>query len=787
MSFTFYKQYNTMDCGPTCVRMVAKYNGRHYNADTLRRIAGINKQGVSLLGISETAERIGFRTRGVKLTFEQLKDASLPSILHWDQNHFIVLVTISKNKVKVADPAKGIISYSSEIFKKHWLSSENEDNEPTGIALLLEPTPAFYNEEGEKERKLSWKLVLQYLLQSKWQIGQVFVALIVASLIQLIFPFLTQSIVDTGINAQNLQFVVVVLIAQLMLTFSKTFVDFIRSRLLLRISNILNLQILSDFWIKITKLPLSYFDSHHTGDTLQRISDNRQIQNFLTGSALNTLFSVFNFVVYAIVLLIYNVQLFFIFMGGSVLYFAWVRFFLKIRRKINYQTFYLSAKENTATLQLIQGMQEIRLNNAEKQKRWEWENIQARVFKLNFKNLNYNQWQQAGATLINNVQDIAITFIVAKLVIDGQLTLGAMLAVQYIIGQLSGPINQWVGFVQSAQDAKISMERLNEIHQMEDEEDSKKTYHDYLPEDKSIVIKDLSFTYPGAGNDPVLRNIRLNIPYGKITAIVGVSGSGKTSLLKLLLKVYQQYEGEIRIGASNPLAHSEMGHGTRPNGHKYKANKEEIASPQEIAEGIEFTRAPRNDVNSGTRNDGKRIGIRFESISPSYWRWQCGAVMQDGFIFNDTIAANIAVGEENIDSNTLLESCETANILSFIESLPNGFNTVLGSEGVGLSQGQKQRLLIARAVYKNPEYLFFDEATNSLDANNEKEIVENLGRFFKGKTVIVVAHRLSTVKNADKIVVLHHGEIAEEGTHAELTRLHGRYYELVKNQLELGV
>ncbi|MEO7049315.1 MAG: ATP-binding cassette domain-containing protein, partial [Ferruginibacter sp.] len=494
----------------------------------------------------------------------------------------------------------------------------------------------------------------------------------------------------------------------------------------------------------------SYFDVHHTGDTLQRIGDHRQIQNFLTGTALNTLFSVFNFIVYAIVLVIYNVQLFFIFMGGSIIYFTWIQFFLKIRRKINYQTFYLSAKENTATLQLVQGMQEIRLNNAEKQKRWDWENIQASVFKLNFKNLNYNQWQQAGATLINQVQDIFISFIVAKLVIDGQLTLGAMLAVQYIIGQLSGPVNQWVGFVQSAQDAKISMERLNEIHQMDDEESPEKVYNDHLPEDKSILIKNLSFSYPGAGNDPVLKNINLFVPDGKVTAIVGVSGSGKTTLLKLLLKVYQQYEGEIRIGGRSESFQSLPGLPWSPSGLR------------------------------------KNEGLRFDYISPSHWRRICGAVMQEGFIFNDTIARNIAVGEEDISYSRLLSSCETANILPFIEGLPNGFYTELGAEGTGLSMGQKQRLLIARSVYKNPDYLFFDEATNSLDANNEKEIVENMATFFTGKTVIVVAHRLSTVKNADKIVVLHQGEIAEEGTHEELTLMRGKYYELVKNQLELG-
>jgi ATP-binding cassette, subfamily B, bacterial len=742
MFFSFYKQLNAMDCGPTCLRMVAKHYGKHYYADTLRKKAGFSKAGVSLLGISETAEKIGFRSRGVQLSLHQLKEASLPSIVHWNQNHFVVLVSISKNKVKIADPAKGMVTYTIKEFSNHWISSQSENNEETGIALLIEPTPSFYEQDGEKEHKLSWKLVMQYLTQSKWQITQVFAALLVTSLIQLIFPFLTQSIVDTGINGQNLQFIVVILIAQLMLTFSKTIVDFIRSRLLLRISNILNLQILSDFWIKLTRLPISYFDVHHTGDTLQRIGDHRQIQNFLTGTALNTLFSVFNFFVYAIVLVIYNVELFFVFCIGSIIYFMWIQFFLKIRRKINYQTFHLSAKENNATLQLIQGMQEIRLNNAEKQKRWDWENIQAAVFKLNFKNLNYNQWQQAGATLINNVQDIAITFIVAKLVIDGQLTLGAMLAVQYIIGQLSGPVNQWVGFVQSAQDAKISMERLNEIHQLDEEEDPQKTYITQLPENQSIFIKNLSFTYPGAGNEPVLKDINLYIPEGKVTAIVGVSGSGKTTLLKLLLKIYQQYQGEIRIGVNEEAL----------NNHHKK----------------------------------RKDGVRFENIDHHLWRQMCGAVMQDGFIFNDTIARNIAVGQENIQYSRLLQSCETANILAYIESLPNGFYTQLGSEGVGLSQGQKQRLLIARAVYKDPDYLFFDEATNSLDANNEKEIVENLDKFFRGKTVIVVAHRLSTVKNADKIVVLENGEIVEEGTHEYLSNTGGKYYELVKNQLELG-
>lgn len=770
MRFTYYKQLNAMDCGPTCLRMIANYYGRHYTLDTLRQKAGFSKAGVSLLGISETAEKTGFRSRGVMVTYEQLKDAVLPCILHWNQNHFVVLVSISgKNKVKIADPARGMLTYTKDEFLDHWISrsSSEADSDDSGIALLLEPTPSFYEQEGEKKNALSWSLVLQYLKQSRWQIGKVLAALLFSSLVQLIFPFLTQSIVDTGINGHNLQYVTLVLIGQLMLTFSKTVVDFIRSRLILRISNVLNLQILSDFWIKVTRLPLSYFDSHHTGDTLQRINDNRQIQNFLTGSALNTVFSVFNFIVYAIVLMVYNSQLFFIFLIGTAIYFSWIRFFLKIRRKINYQTFHLSAKENNATLQLIQGMQEIRLNNAEKQKRWAWENIQASVFKLNFKNLNYNQWQQAGATLINNTQDIAITFIVARLVIDGELTLGAMLAVQYIIGQLNGPVNQWVGFVQSAQDAKISMERLNEIHQMNDEENPQKIYRNYLPESKAILLSNLSFTYPGAGNEPVIENINLYIPEGKVTAIVGVSGSGKTTLLKLLLKVYQDYQGEIRIGT----AYNSDGYANNEGENMNPFSKNALAPKTELLQSV-----PSKREN----------GVLFDNISPSYWRKVCGAVMQEGYIFNDTIGRNIAVGAENIDYEKLLNSCDIANILAFIEELPNGFYTELGTEGVGLSLGQKQRLLIARAVYKNPEYLFFDEATNSLDANNEIEIVEKLDHFFKGKTVIVVAHRLSTVRNADKIVVLDKGRIAEEGTHNELTQLKGKYYQLVKNQLELS-
>ncbi len=723
-----------MDCGPTCIKMISKYYGAYVNAESLRHKSGFNKSGVSLLGISTTAEELNFRTRGVKISFQQLQQAAAPCILHWNQNHFVVLISISKRNVCIADPAIGNIKYSHKEFLTYWTSSNNNKGENFGIALLIEPTPEFYQKAEDKKEKLSWSSVSQYLLTSKWQITQVFLAFLITSLFQLVFPFLTQSIVDKGISIQNMSFVTVILAAQLMLVFSKTVVEFIRNRLLLRISNILNIQILSDFWIKLTRLPVSYFDLHHTGDTMQRIGDHRQIQTFLTSTAISTVFSVFSFAIYAVILIVYNFQLFVVFCIGSIIYFLWVGLFLRIRRKLNYESFYLSTKENDATLQLIQGMQELRLNNAQKQKRWEWENIQAGIFKLNFKSLYYSQWQEAGAILINQIQGIVISFIVATLAVKGRLSLGAMLAIQYIIGQVSAPVQQWIGFVQSGQDAKISMERLNEIHRLEDEENPERIYANQLPEEKNIMLNEMTFTYPGAGNDPVLEKINLMIPANKVTAIVGASGSGKTTLVKILLKIYDTYRGEIRVGAQ----------------------------------------------------PGKLEGTKFDSIRHSFWRSKCGAVLQDGYIFNDTIANNISVGEPNVDYVKLVHSCRVANIDNFIESLPNGYYTKLGTDGIGLSQGQRQRLLIARAVYKDPEYIFFDEATNALDANNEKVIIENLNRFFNGRTVIIVAHRLSTVKNADKIVVLEGGKIVEEGTHRELTDLKGKYFQLVKNQLELG-
>ena len=763
-----------MDCGPTCLRMVAKHYGKNISLQTLREKAQIGKEGVNLLGISQAAEAIGFRTQSVKLTYKILtEDAKLPAILHWNQNHFVVLYKTKKKKLLIADPARGLITLSVSEFKTAWLSNK-ENGEEEGIALLLEPSPAFYeNADEAEERKskgLGFKNIFNYIFPYKKLVFQLFIGLGVASLLQLFLPFLTQSVVDTGINTANIHFVYIVLLAQLALFIGRLVIEFVRGWILLHISTRINISILTDFLIKLMKLPVSFFDSKHTGDILQRMNDHSRIESFLTGSSLNVLFSLISLVIFSVVLAIYNVGIFAVFAIASILYSLWVIVFLKKRRTLDYKRFAVAAKEQSTTIQLVQGMQEIKLNGAERPMRWTWEGLQAKLFRLSMKGLSLNQWQQAGAFFINEGKNIFITFLSAKAVIDGQMTLGSMLAVQYIIGQLNSPIEQMIGFAQGMQNAKISMDRLNEIHTLDDEEPTEKELLNELPasfarqiaggksngvelaslyfvEDTplrtdihlpeinsnlfsdvpSIFFHNVSFTYTGAGNEPVLKDINLRIPKGKTTAIVGVSGSGKTTLLKLLLKFYEPQKGEIKLGNSS-LTH----------------------------------------------------------ISHKFWRSHCGVVMQESFIFSDSIAKNIAVGLEKIDMEKLRYAAEIANVREFIESLPLGYNTKIGMEGSGISMGQKQRILIARSVYRDPDFIFFDEATNSLDANNESVIMQKLESFFKGRTVVVVAHRLSTVKNADQIIVLDKGVIAERGTHRELTNLKGEYYTLVKNQLELG-
>jgi ATP-binding cassette subfamily B protein len=775
--FPFLRQYDSMDCGPTCVAMICQYYGnKNISHQKLREKTQIGKTGVSLLGISEAAESVGFRTQATKISFNTLvKEAKLPAILHWNQGHFVVIYKVTKTKICIANPALGNTSYSIEEFKSYWISDRSNYQE-NGIALLLEPTPAFYEEMNEGNEGTfntsKIKQIIGYVTPYKKLIGKLFVGMIVASILQLIFPFLTKSIVDVGINTENIPFINIILAAQLSFLTGRLMIEFVRNWILLHVSSRINISILTDFLIKLMRLPIAFFDSKRAGDILQRMNDHNKIENFLSGSSFDTVLSLINLIVFSIVLLVFNTSIFIIFWIATILYAFWIIPFLKKKRKLDNKRFEIATKEQGAAIQLVQGMQEIKLSGCERIMRWNWEKLQIRLFKLANKNLVLNQWQQLGGFFLNEGKNVIITFLSAKSVINGEMTLGEMLAVQYIIGQMNSPIQQLIGFVQNYQNAALSISRLNEIHEMEDEEPVSKHLIQTLPNEFSsrivggasnatdnllipfnnsmesgyvsdlytnsnfddgnainpvIQLNSVSFTYSGSGNEPVLRDITLTIPKGKTTAIVGVSGSGKTSLLKLLLKFYAPDSGDIKIGSA-PL----------------------------------------------------------KSLSHKVWRKNCGVVMQESFIFSDSIAKNIAVGEETLNIQQLNKALHIANLAEFIDRLPLGVNTKIGPEGVGISMGQKQRILIARAVYKNPEFIFLDEATNSLDASNESIIHGRLNSFFKGRTVVIVAHRLSTIKNADQIILLEKGIIREQGTHEELVNFKGGYYRLVKDQLSLG-
>lgn len=724
--FPFYKQFDAMDCGPTCLRMIAAHYGRNFSLQTLREKSYISRDGVSLMGISEAAESIGFRTLGVKISLEQLfREAPMPLIVHWNQNHFIVVYKTSKTRVYVADPAYGLISYTKTEFMNSWLSNK-EKGENKGLALLLEPTPEFYNQSGEKINKSSFSFLFSYLKAYKNFMFQLFLGVFIGSILQLILPFLTQSIVDYGINNRDLDFIYLILIAQLVVVISRQTVDFIRGWILLHLSSRINISLISDFLVKLMRLPIGFFDSKLIGDILQRINDHRRIENFLTTSSLSIIFSFFNLIIFSIVLGIYSLKILGVFIIGSAIYFAWINLFMHKRRELDYKRFMKMSDNQGKIIQIISGIEEIKLNNAERDKRWDWENVQASLFRINIRSLSLHQYQQAGGVLINEVKNIVITFLAASAVVSGEMTLGMMLAVSYILGQLNSPIEQMVGFMRSTQDAKISLERLGEIHENKNEEDDSELLK-VQPIGKKILIKNLSFRYEGPYSAFVLKNLNLEIPENKVTAIVGTSGSGKTTLVKMLLGYYPPTEGDIQIGDQN-----------------------------------------------------------LRNMSPNRWRQRCGVVLQNGYLFSDSIARNIALGENNIDTAKLVSAARLANISDFVENLPIGYNTKIGQEGQNLSGGEKQRILIARAIYKDPDFLFLDEGTSSLDANNERTIMQNLFEFYKTRTVVVVAHRLSTVKDAHQIVVLDKGSIVEKGTHEELSALKGHYYHLVKNQLEMG-
>jgi len=727
MKFPYYRQLETMDCGPVCLKIIAQYYGRNYSLQNLREKCHISREGVSLLGISDAAELIGLRPTGVLISWQELRDnAPLPCIIHWNQQHFIVVYKIKNGKVYVSDPASGLLKYSEKQFIKSWAQPHYAE-ESKGFALMLETTPQFYIENGDEDRRLKFSQLLYYLKPYKHYLVQLTISMLTASALSLILPILTQSVVDKGIGTSDLSFVLMMLIAQMILVLGQMANNLIRSWLMLHMTTRISISLISNFLSKLMRLPISFFDSKMVGDIMQRISDYDRIQSFLTESLLSMVMAMLTFIVYGIVIGGYNAIIFGVFILGSSLYITWILLFMKRRRKLDYMRFQEAANNQSNIVQLISGMQDIKLNNCEKQKRWEWEYIQARLFQVSLKGLALEQTQEVGGTFIEQAKNVIISFLAANAVIRGDMTLGMMMAMQYIIGQLNAPLLQFIQFIQHSQDAKISMERLGEIQNKDDEEPFDRHFIREIPDNADIEFRGVTFQYAGPHSPKAVNDVTVTIPSNKITAIVGASGSGKTTMLKMMLGFYPPVEGDVILA-----------------------------------------------------------GKKLSQYSASSWRNVCGSVMQEGFIFSDTIANNIGVSDEMPDMNRVRYAAEIANVDKFIEELPLGYNTKIGVDGNGLSTGQKQRILIARAAYKNAKFLFFDEATNSLDANNEHIIMKKLTRLFENKTVVVVAHRLSTVKNADNIIVLNKGSIVEQGKHEELITKRGYYYELVKNQLELG-
>lgn len=741
MKFPHYQQRDVADCGPACLKIISNYYGKNYDIDFLRDSCFLSRDGVSMLAIAKAGEKIGFKTLSVRLTVDKLiKDVQLPCILHWNQNHFLVLTKIEKknafnneNRFYLSDPsAESIVHVDQESFLKSW----SFDDEDKGIAIVFQPTEAFFDKkEGIQNPSPGFSILTKYIKPYRKYIWQLAFGLLFGVTVSLLFPFLTQALVDHGIQKANHSFVTMILFSQLLLLFGDLSIQIIRRWILLHLNTRISISLISDFLAKLMRLPVKFFDSRSTGDLTQRINDHRRLEDFLTGTSINTLFSLINLLIFSTVLIIYSYVLFIIFFFGSLLSIGWISMFLHKRKMLDYKRFQQLQENNDSLLEIINGMQEIKLNNAEIIKRWDWERIQSKLFRVKVQGLSLEQTQEVGSAFINGSKNIIISYLAAQQVIDGNITIGMMLSISYIIGQMNAPLNYLIIFFKEAQDAKISLSRLSEIHNKLDEDQyikMKEGVTDINGRVNSqmrgdIVLKDVSFQYEGTFSPLVLKNINLTIPEGKVTAIVGASGSGKTTLLKLLLKFYEPVSGTITLGSDD-----------------------------------------------------------LTLISPDTWRNCCGTVMQDSYVFNDTITKNIVFDINTLNESQLINAVKTANLNEYIENLPIKYRTKLGANGAGMSGGQRQRLVIARAIYKNPQYLFFDEATSALDANNESIIMKNLNEFFVSKTVLIIAHRLSTVKNADQIIVLDKGSIVEVGHHECLTEKKGYYYNLVKNQLELG-
>lgn len=718
-------QMDSQDCGPASLKIIAKHFGKFYSLQFMRDRCGITKEGVSLLDLSIGAESIGLRTLAIKCTTNDVVNSiPFPAILFWKNSHFVVVYHSDKKHIWVSDPAKGRIKYSHEEFKQGWY----QKGEKRGVLLAVEPTAEFKDSKAEREQKKnSFSSILKYFFPYKHNFGLIFIIMLVVTALQGMLPFISKAVIDVGIRTSDIKFIHMVLIGNISILLSIMIFNVLRDWILLHITARVNIALISDYLIKLMKLPVTFFENKLMGDILQRAQDHERIRSFIMNNSLALIFSTFTFVIFAIILLIYNAVIFYIFLAGSILYVCWVLLFLSIRKKLDWEYFELLSRNQSYWVETVSAIQDIKIYNYEKYRRWKWEEIQARLYHVNKRVLAITNAQNLGAQFIESIKNMGIVFFCAMAVIKGDITFGVMISTQFIIGMLNGPLVQFINFVVGAQYAKISFLRINEIRQLEDEEELLSIGNtSILPEKKTIRLENVHFQY--TQNSPlVLRNIYLQIPEDKITAIVGGSGSGKSTLLKLLVRLYKPSYGEIKMDTMN--------------------------------------------VNA---------------INLHQWRNLCGVVMQDGKMFSDTILNNIVLDADRIDYDWLREVCRIAQIEDEINAMPKGFETIVGETGRGLSGGQKQRLLIARALYKNPKFLFLDEATNALDSINERKIVDALNNAFQQRTVVVIAHRLSTIRNADQIVVLDKGFIVEAGNHQTLMEKKGHYFELVSSQMQIS-
>lgn len=718
-------QMDSQDCGPASLKIIAKHFGKFYSLQFMRDRCGITKEGVSLLDLSIGAESIGLRTLAIKCTTNDVVNSiPFPAILFWKNSHFVVVYHSDKKHIWVSDPAKGRIKYSHEEFKQGWY----QKGEKRGVLLAVEPTAEFKDSKAEREQKKnSFSSILKYFFPYKHNFGLIFIIMLVVTALQGMLPFISKAVIDVGIKTSDVKFIHMVLIGNISILLSVMIFNVLRDWILLHITARVNIALISDYLIKLMKLPVTFFENKLMGDILQRAQDHERIRSFIMNNSLALIFSTFTFVIFSIILLIYNAIIFYIFLAGSILYVCWVLLFLSIRKKLDWEYFELLSRNQSYWVETVSAIQDIKIYNYEKYRRWKWEEIQARLYHVNKRVLAITNAQNLGAQFIESIKNMGIVFFCAMAVIKGDITFGVMISTQFIIGMLNGPLVQFINFVVGAQYAKISFLRINEIRQLEDEEELLSIGNtSILPEKKTISLENVHFQY--TQNSPlVLRNIYLQIPEDKITAIVGGSGSGKSTLLKLLVRLYKPSYGEIKMDTMN--------------------------------------------VNA--------INLR-------QWRNLCGVVMQDGKMFSDTILNNIVLDADRIDYDWLREVCRIAQIEDEINAMPKGFETIIGETGRGLSGGQKQRLLIARALYKNPKFLFLDEATNALDSINERKIVDALNNAFQQRTVVVIAHRLSTIRNADQIVVLDKGFIVEAGNHQTLMEKKGHYFELVSSQMQIS-